>query len=111
MTTTLNNYAAPLIKAGRRAYLASLGLAAVAEAQAKRSIDALAERGEAAAGRQKPAVFDKFKRAGDKLGEQTRARFNGVVRLLGAPTRDEVNQLVASVERLTEKLKTLEPAK
>jgi len=102
-------------KAGRKLFLAGLGVAAVVEEQAKRSLNALAEKGEEVserrANRKDPGVIDRFQEAGGQLKNGVRDRMARTVHWMGAPSREEVQKLTRSVERLTDRIKTMEPAK
>jgi len=103
------NLGRELAAAGRRVWLAGLGLIgeiADLDAATQRWVDQLAERGKPLAERQRLAdrAGERFARAGRRLEERATGGIAGALARLGVPSRAEIDRLNARMAALTAKI-------
>ena len=101
-----------LLDAGRQAWLASLGTAAMVEEGARDAFATLVERGEEM--EERVVVREKLDRAKTrvrdarkKIEEQTEKGMTTALHLVGMPTYREINELIDRVEMLTRRVESL----
>jgi poly(hydroxyalkanoate) granule-associated protein len=115
------NLGRELATAGRRVWLAGLGLigeVADLDAATQRWVDQLAERGQPLAERQRRAAErladragDRFARAGRRLEERATGGIAGALARLGVPTRAEIDSLSSRMAALAAKIDDMAAAR
>ncbi|MEM9555683.1 MAG: phasin family protein [Acidobacteriota bacterium] len=111
--TTLNTES--LTQAGRKLWLAGLGVVGAADAQGREFFAELVERGRAAEGEHSPLrplheASDRVRDLGERVERSIEDRVAATLRRLGVPARSDFEQLSAQVERLTRKVSAVAEA-
>ena len=102
--------------AGRQVLMMGLGAVDVAGEKSKGFFSDLVERGQQFEDRGRPAIEERFRKAGErfesfrhKVEHDVEARVAGTLQRFGVPDRDEVQQLIERIEMLTRKVEGMTP--
>lgn len=100
--------------AGRHVWLAGLGAVEAVDERGRGLFSDLVERGRRFEERERPALEERFRKAGerlesfrDKMEHDVEERLASALKRFGVPDRDEVRQLIARIEQLTRKVEGL----
>lgn len=101
-------------EAGRDVWLAGLGAVGAVDERGRGLFSDLVERGRRLEKKERPALEERFRKAGDRLESFRHKVEHGVeekvastLKRFGVPDRDEVQQLISRVEQLTRKVEGL----
>lgn len=104
---------APLLKGGRLAWLAGLGVVGFGVETSKSVFQTLVAKGEAFEADNRPNIeskgkawIEKGKTIGGKVETQVQTQFHKVMAKFGIPSRNEIQDLTEKVDTLTQKLQT-----
>lgn len=105
-----------VIKTGRNVWLASLGVVAYADEEARTLYGKLVDKGETfensernVVGRKLSEVTGTAKKITDEAGEKVQGVVQTVMHRAGVPTSDEIQTLIQRVETLTAKVEKIQP--
>lgn len=100
--------------AGRHLWLAGLGAIGTVDQRGRGLFSNLVDRGRKVEDRERPAIEDRFRKAGQKVDglrrqmeQRVESRVADTLQRFGVPARDEVHQLIDRIETLTRQVEGL----